>query len=237
MSLEWARWAVARWDAFPVDAEPRPLVLLGPAAHARNGFVSQRAKRAFMNGWIEARATVPEPVLAIAGRRPDRPPNEPPIVITAARRCDIEQRTDRGPRWLPGWELTSDQTLGPIVVLDPEVLSRAWSPPQSDPAHPAGPGRPPGQEPLHTPVSGQAEGRTLTFRFIGALPNYERYPSAEVVESPQAVAVVPQAEDIGPPGARIAPGFGHQITVTLAEPFGARVLVDLHGNASEVIAR
>ena len=218
--LDWARWAVARWDAFPVDDEPRPLVLLGPAAHARNGFRSQRAKRAFLNGWIESEVDVPGGVLDVLGRRPG---GEAPIVITAARRAEIEQRTDRGPRWLPGWELTSEQTLGPIVVLDPEVLACAWSPPTAGPAPPAGP------DPPQARVSGEADGDTLVFRFTGAMPG-----SAEVVESAQAVAVVPEPEDQEPPEARVAVGFARRITVTLTHPLGARVLVDLHGHASEV---
>jgi hypothetical protein len=227
-ALEWARWAVARWDAFPVEREPRPLVLLGPAAHARNGFRSQRAKRAYLDGWIESEVDVPDAVLEILGRRPN---GETPIVITAARRTDIEQMTDRGPRWLPGWELTSEQTLGPIVVLDPETLAGAWSPPDPGPVPPAG------QEPGHAPVRGEADGATLTYRFTGGAPSFVRYAPAEVVESGQAVAVVPEAEDIGPPGARPAVGFGRRVTVTLSEPLGARVLVDLHGRASEVTVR
>ncbi len=234
--LEWARWAVARWAAFPVDRAPRPLVLLGETARARNGFRSQRAKLAFMNGWIDAQVPVPEAVLALAGRRGGRPEGEPAIVITAARRSDVEQRTDRGPRWLPGWELTSDQTLGPIVVLDPEAIAQAWAPPENVPSIPPRPTR---GQPRHDPARADLadDGRTLTFRFTGALPNHERYPSAEAIESPQAVAVVPRGEDIGPPGARILPGYGRRVVVRLQEPLGARVLVDLHGNAGEVTVR
>jgi len=46
------------------------------------------------------------------------------------------------------------------------------------------------------------DGRTLTFHFIGADPSFEEYPRAEVVESAQALTVVPIARDIGPPGFR-----------------------------------
>ena len=226
--LEWARWAVARWDAFPVTRAPRPLVLLGPAAHARNGFRSQRAKRAFLNGWIESEVDLPDGILEVLGRHPG---GDAPIVITAARRAEIEQRTDRGPRWLPGWELTSAQTLGPIVVLDPDILAAVWSPEDPGPVPPAGP------EPAHAPVSAEADGGALIYRFTGGAPSHERYASAEVVESGRAVAVVPEAEDIGPPGARPAIGFGRRVTVTLSEPLGDRVLVDLHGRASEVTVR
>jgi hypothetical protein len=233
--LEWARWGVSRWAGFPVDQVPRPLVLLGPTSHARNGFYSHRAKRAFMNGWIQTEVAVPEAVLALLGRRPGPPDAEAAVVITAAGRCEVEQQTDRGPRRLPGWRLESDDTRGPILALDPEVIAQAWAPPETDPTHPPRPARgQPRGDPLGERASLAADGRTLTFRFIGALPMYERYPTAEVIESPHAVAVVPHGEDVGPPGMRIPPGYGHKIVVTLREPLGARVLVDRHGNAAEV---
>ncbi len=63
---------------------------------------------------------------------------------------------------------------------------------------------------------------------------YERYARGDVVESRQAVAVVPVGVDVGPPGARRAIGYMHKITVRLTEPLGARVYVDLHGNAGVV---
>jgi hypothetical protein len=233
--VEWARWAVSRWAGFPVDRVPRPLVLLGETAHARNGFYSGRAKRAFMNGWIEAEVAVPEEVLTILGRRPDRPDGEAPVVITAVGRCKVEQRTDRGRSMLPGWRLDSADARGPILVLDPGVIAQAWAPPE--PAPP----RPTREEPLHDAFKRAdiaSDRRTLTFHFMGALPQYERYPTAEVIESPHAVAVVPHGEDVGPPGTRIAPGYGRRIVVALRKPLGARVLVDPHGNACEVtIAR
>jgi hypothetical protein len=220
--LDWARWAVARWEAFPVEREPRPLVLIGPPAHARNGFRSQRARRAFLDGWIESEVDLPDGVLGILGRRSG---GAAPIVVTGARRAEIEQRTDRGPRRLPGWELTSEQTLGPIVVLDPEVLARAWSPLEPGSAPPAGP------EPPQAPVRGEVDGATLVVRVTGGV---ERHPSAGVVESPQAVAVVPEPEDSGSP---LAAAFARRITVALSAPLGARVLVDLHGRPSEVTVR
>jgi hypothetical protein len=60
-------------------------------------------------------------------------------------------------------------------------------------------------------------------------------PAAEIIESAKAVAIVPRAEDIGPPGIRILPGYGHRITVQLASPIGPRVYVDLHGHARQVL--
>ena len=76
---------------------------------------------------------------------------------------------------------------------------------------------------------------TLTLHFMGALPEYEQYPRAEIIESAHAVAIVPAGQDIGSSGIRIAPGRVHEITVRLAHPLGARVFVDLHGNAGQVL--
>jgi hypothetical protein len=75
----------------------------------------------------------------------------------------------------------------------------------------------------------------LTLHLMGALPEYEQYPRAEIIGSAHAVAIVPAGQDIGPAATRILPGHMHQITVRLAHPFGARVFVDLHGNACQVL--
>lgn len=70
----------------------------------------------------------------------------------------------------------------------------------------------------------------------GADPSFEEYPRAEVLESAQALTVVPVARDIGPPGPRHLVVVGHrrEVEVQLAQPLGARVLVDLDGSAAEV---
>lgn len=74
----------------------------------------------------------------------------------------------------------------------------------------------------------------MTYTFTGALPEYEQHPHAETIESDQAIAIVPAGWDVGPLGPRILPGHGHEVTVTLRPPLGARVLVDLHGHPGEV---
>jgi hypothetical protein len=234
--LQWARWAVARWQEFPVDRIPRPLVLVGPRCFVEGGFRSGEAKEAFIHGMFDARVLVPDPVLALLPPRRDqtatRRAGPAPPVITAATQSETEFWTDRGRRALPAWRLMAHSVDGAIWALDPEVASLAWTPREPPPTpRPVlhAPRRDPGARAILGP-----DHRTLTFRFTGALPSYEQYPDAEVIESDQAVAIVPVGKDVGPPGLRILPGYGHEVVVRLAQPLGARVLVDLHGNPGEV---
>lgn len=233
--LEWARWAVDRWAEFPVELVPRPLVLVGQRSFVEGEFRSGETKEAFIYGLFEAGVQVPGPVLALLPPQRERTASRrrpAPLVITGAARSETEFWTDRGRRMLPAWRLQSDGLDSAIWVLDPEVASLAWVP-REPPATP----RPALQTPRGDPGARAVLGpddHTLTFSFTGALPRYEHYPRAEVIESRQAVAIVPVAKDVGPPGPRILPGYGHKVVVHLGQPLGARVFVDLHGNPGEV---
>jgi hypothetical protein len=230
--LEWGRWAVARWSEFPVDAEPRPLVLVGEAIGAGDGFRSGEAKLAYLDGLIEAAVPLAEGVMERLTGGPGRRRDLPPLAIVRTERCESEFVTDRGRRPLPAWRLHLDGGHGPLVVLDPDL--RPWDPGERTDLPPPTAARPGGGPGTHAEL--HADGRTLTHHFLGALPQFERYPRAEAIESAHAVAIVPEGEDIGPATARILPGYMHQVVVTLAEPLGARVLVDLRGNPAEVTA-
>jgi hypothetical protein len=233
--LVWAQWAVARWDRFPVEREPRPLVLVGERAFVEHGFATGEAKLAFIEGRVESAVPVPGPVLAALSRSPGPArsgPSGPPLVITDVTRSETDFLTDRGRRLLPAWRLSAIDSLGPIWVLDPDLAPQEWAP-----AEPPAVPRPSLQAPRFDPrshVEASPDDATVTLFFTGGLPEYERYPEAEVVESAKAVSIVPRAEDIGPPGARILPGYGHQISVQLRSRIGARVFVDLHGHAAQV---
>jgi hypothetical protein len=61
----WAHWALGRWAAFPIDCEPRPLVLVGPPVRAEGGFRSGAAKLAFVHGDLQS--AVPRPAEAGTG--------------------------------------------------------------------------------------------------------------------------------------------------------------------------
>ena len=61
------------------------------------------------------------------------------------------------------------------------------------------------------------------------------YPSAEVIESDQALSVVPVELDHGPPGPRRLVGYGREVVVHLQRPLGPRVLVNLDGSPVPVV--
>jgi hypothetical protein len=234
--LVWARWAVARWASFPVTQEPRPLLLIGPDRFVEVGFSSSDAKAAFGEGRFEFVASVPEPVRAALTRRPMASTplrSVHALRITGATRSAAEFRTDRGRMRLPAWRLTCASSDGPIWLLDPELEGSRWWPPSRDlmppPELPRPSDDPGARSDLHE------DGVTLTVYVLGAVPELERYTGGQVIESPQAVAVVPIGEDIGPSAPfRTLAGHMHKVTVRLKEPLGARVHVDLHGNPVEV---
>jgi hypothetical protein len=192
------------------------------------------AKLAFVERRLEAQVPVPEGVLeALRQHGAQRSPRAgPALVITDAHLAESEFLTDRGPQRLPAWRLTAEHALGPIWVLDPDVT--AWQP-----APDAGGPAPDLQAPGHDPgacVEVFSDDRTIVVHWLGGSPAFERYEQAEVIESPQAFAVVPLGEDVGPPGARTLPGYVHHVPAMLRDPLGDRVYVDLHGQAGQVIA-
>lgn len=154
---------------------------------------------AFLEGRVESSVAVPAAVLdALAHHgRPDPQRRGRPLLITEAELLDSEFQTDRGRQRMPAWRLTAQDALGPIWVLDPDVVD--WQP-----AADAGGSLPdlqtPGQDP-GARVDVGADEHSLVVHWLGASPAFERYPTAEVV-SAQAFAVVPVGVDIGPPEAR-----------------------------------
>jgi hypothetical protein len=229
--LAWARWAVERWSAFPVDESPRPLVLVESRVRVEQGFSTGAAKLAFVERRVESTINLPEGVMEPLRRRghPARTVGGQPLMIHAGALQEIEFMTDRGPRRLPAWGLSAHDVVGAIWVLDPDVSD--WTP-----ATDAAPSRPQVQGPGHRggmPVEVGQDDRSMLVHWLGGAPSRERYPTAEVVESSTAVAVVPVGEDIGPPGPRTAVGYVHRVRAVLREPLGVRVLIDLNGNPQQ----
>lgn len=233
--VEWANWAVGRWVAFPVEQTPRPLVMSGPRLRVEGGFRTGQAKVAFNGGRVEWAVSVPESVrealtreAALSSLRGDGQT----LLVTAAERSEAEFKTDRGPRRLPAWRLEAEDCLGPIWILDPEVHD--WRP-----SGDAGGLRPQLPSPHQDPgarITVGSDGRTVSLRWLGAAPEYERYPSAQAVESEHAVAFVARAQDTGWTGYRLAIGHWYDVPARLKEPLGSRVFTDLHGNAGQVHA-
>jgi hypothetical protein len=231
--IDWARWAVRRWSGFPVDQAPRPLVLVGRRVHVESGFASGEAKMAFIEGRWDPVVEIPAGVVDALSRQAaaTRSRGGASLVVTAIELAEHEFVTDRGQRRLPAWRLTVRDALGPIWVLDPDIVH--WQP-----AEDAGGAAPtlqaPGLDPGARAQAGEDD-RGLMVDWLGAVPAFERYPSAEVIESAQAFAVVAVGVDVGPDGARTLAGYMHRVPVLLREPVGARVYVDLHGHAAQVV--
>ena len=78
-----------------------------------------------------------------------------------------------------------------------------------------------------------ATSRLALRRMKRALLKRRSWSAARKVD--RAFAVVPIGEDIGPPGARTLVGHIHRVPAVLRDPVGARVFVDLRGNARQVI--
>ncbi len=218
---------------FPVDQDPRPLVLTDSRTRIEQGFTTGDAKMAFLEGRFESHVELPPAVLDALVRhgRPQPHRTAAPLIITGAELLETEFWTDRERRRLPAWRLTAPDTLGPIWVLDPDISD--WQP-----AADAGGAPPDLQAPGQGPgarVDVGADERSVVVHWLGAAPAFERYPTATVIESAQAFAIVPVGVDIGPPGARTLAGFMHQVPAVLEQPVGARVYVDLHGHAGRVV--
>jgi hypothetical protein len=222
------RRALEAWSTFPVDADPRPLVLAGPTVRILGGYKSGGAKRAAFTGRPAPDPGVDVPAEVVAAVTPHAalPPGEAAALrITAATLGEAEFVTDRGPRTLPAWFLEFADMNGPTVVLDPAVAAGAWPAVTPD-------GSPMSDAVLH------GDGRTLTFSFLGSPARYTDYPEAVVLESDTAVVVSPvDVDKANTDGIRLLYAERRSVQVVLAAPLGARVLADWHqGQAVPVTA-
>jgi hypothetical protein len=231
--VQQARWAVRRWEAFPVHVASRPLVLAGPEVVTRRGFRTAGAKDAFDAGRIDWAVEVPDGVRATL-RRPvlgrSRGLAGSPLKITHAGAGEQEFVTDRGPLMLPAWWIQGPATVGPIWVLDPAV--KRWQPDQSD-AAPSPPAPTQGQ-PLLWPIELQADGQSIVVPWLGSPAHVETFPRAKLIQTPTAVSAVAVRRDMGFSGWSTAVGIRHDVPARLHAPLGNRVFVDLHGDAMQV---
>jgi hypothetical protein len=220
-----AQAALALWSSFPVDNDPRPLVINDIRVRS-SGFSSGEAKLAYMAGGVESDVDLVPGVMDLL--RPDpRSFDGPRLRITAADLTVSQFMTDRGPRQLPAWRLTIAGVTGPVMVLDPQVPD--WWPSDWDERV----SRYEGQNPA---ADVAADGRTLTYRFIGA-PEYEmNFPSADVHETAAAVMVVPTGQPVEPrPRWSMLVAAQRQVTVQLTRPLGNRVLINFIGQPVTVL--
>ncbi len=139
--------------------------------------------------------------------------------------------TDRGPRLLPAWRFEGEELLGTISVVDPDTGTRSWKP-----AEPPERAAPSGVGVYRSSQSRiEVDDHTIHFTFIGGDPRWVDYSDGQVIESDQAVAVIPTEIDHGPPGPRRLVGHQREVAVQLGRRFGNGVLVNLDAGPVEVV--
>jgi hypothetical protein len=229
-----ARWAVRRWEAFPVGAQPRPLVFAGPVVISERGFRTGEAKDAWFAGEYDWAVEVPDGVRARAKLSADRGRDEPvaePLRITHAGRGEREFATDRGLAVLPAYWLRGPAVTRSLWVLDPAV--DYWEPPEG--AGGAAPPAPTQVQPMLWPVETGADWQSLVIPWLGSSPQVETFPSVKLVETSTAVSAVAIRKDMGFRGWATSVGIKHCVAARLQKPLGNRVFVDLHGNPLPVM--
>src|SRR5277367_966756 len=95
--------ALDQWAPFPVEKQPRPLVLLDPKVKA-SGFPDGDTKRAFFDRAIEAGPGFPRRVFEAFGST-GRNSSSTHLVLTNAELQEFRFKTDRGTRSLPAWRV------------------------------------------------------------------------------------------------------------------------------------
>ncbi|HEX8767287.1 MAG TPA: hypothetical protein VF714_02900, partial [Jatrophihabitans sp.] len=124
--------ALAKWQAFPVTADPRPLILTrGAVIDPATGFLTDDGKLAYLAGKFELATTAPTAPATSAGytvisaeaalgRLRATGNNQPatrPLRIVKVALVEATFGTDRGPRALPAWRFQLDQARDPVQVL------------------------------------------------------------------------------------------------------------------------
>jgi hypothetical protein len=115
--------ALASWAQFPVHAAERPIVPIGSWLREA-GYISSEAKMAFS----ESRLRVGDGVAstAVASLVAEMGPliSEPGQSLTVQDAVPVRYSfaTDRGPRELRAWSLEVTDSIGPVVVVDVDVL-------------------------------------------------------------------------------------------------------------------
>jgi hypothetical protein len=232
--------ALAKWRSFPVTADPRPLILTnGGVIDPATGFLTGEAKMAYMAANFELATAVPVAPAASAGypivsaqtaldRLRAAGSSEPatrPLRIVKISLLQATFGTDRGPQALPAWRFQLDQVTDPVQVLavDSQQLWRAtvW-----------------GSTGMDHRASLSGNGRSLDVSFYGTPPGPSPCGAdytADVAESRTAVVVTPRQIRPPPQGnaspqACTAIAAQRTVTVRLAAPLGARVLLTADGS-------
>lgn len=214
---ETIRRVLAKWDGFPIAREPRPIVLAKLTPNAKKQELSRLDWRSYFDEPAAAAAAPPQITGTLreffGGIRVVPPESWGPLVRGLGA-----FGTDRGVRDLPAWWMRHPETRGPWYGLDAQFLrAQTW--------------RPPGLDQRGGPTEASrlaADGRTLTYRFLGDPASEVEYTHGEVYETETAVVVLPVGARLnGPLSSSLLIDVEREVTVPLSAPLGNRVLIDV----------
>jgi hypothetical protein len=241
-STQQLRRALRLWSGFPVNASPRPLILLGNQVDVPSGgFPDDSTKIAFGDGDINTPETFPSgperaggfPLISAkqafglfkstAGKGP---PATVELNVTSVRLGTAVFETDRGYRQLPAWLFALGGVENPAAVL--AVAQAAIYAPPDLPAN--GP-----SSTLGARLS--SDGRTLTVTFGGAPwgtgPCDLEYSLVTAVSKTGVALELNAHQAHKDPNANCGePATASHIATTLSAPLGNRVVIDADNGAS-----
>jgi hypothetical protein len=149
------------WAAFPVNGDPRPVVLLEePVRIGGGGFLDGESKQAWLAAAVETDVPLPDGLLdLLRAGRPHQPTGRP-LLITTVEATSAEFWCDRGPRRLAAYRLRITGMRQPCTILDPAV--DLWWPFRHD-------------EPIQPRLVATVDGTAVHFpAFGGVLTDFHR---------------------------------------------------------------
>lgn len=232
------------WDEFPVDRQPRPIVLMSYAIGPGGAAMLEDKADVLRHAAVVSDVEIPPWLLEAL--QPDPPPHwhVDPVEVRSVRRVYPEFRTDRGHRPLPAYRIdfkgspfrpghapdpkSEGAGFPPMHVLDPEVEATLWWPAGLDSSYRGGlRGLP--------PAVLIDRGHTVRVIVHGSPPAYTDVRVRAVLETRTAVLLDIQHTTYDWVDVIPLVAVGRQVTATLTEPLGARVLLQADGLPIEVL--
>jgi hypothetical protein len=219
--------ALDLWSEFPVDADPRPLVLTDATVRVP-GFQTGEAKLAFLNGAVRSEVELPPGVLArLRHHHPLVRRQDHALIVRSVEHTTAGFMTDRGPRELSAYRIDLEGALDRLLVLDPETEATNWWPTGLDLSL---------REITAGPARLQKDEQTLELSTIGSPPEYSEARVSAVLESAEAVLVLTEETMHEHFDAIPAIAAERLVVARLTAPLGDRVLVHPSGRAVPVLS-
>lgn len=224
------------WDDFPVDRQPRPIVLMSYAIGPGALPMMEDKVSVLHDAPVVSDVELPPGVLEALQPDPTAHWSGDPVHVRSVRRVYPEFRTDRGHRPLPAYRIelagvAPRQALDPkfkgsavrsMHALDPRVEATTWWPACLASSYRGGL--------RHLPPAVLIDGgRTVRLIVHGAPPAYTDVQVSAVLESRTAVLLQIQHTPYDWVEVIPAVAVGRLVTATLTKPLGARVLLQADG--------